>query len=142
MIFKQGYKLTKNPESLLASLIGNMTWMMLLVIPSMALIFKLLYIRRKKLYVEHLVFLFHVHALVLLAGAILMTVRYFTGETNEYDFLILTGLLFFYSFFALKRVYEQGWGKTFLKLILITFSYFFVLLICITVISVVSFLLF
>ena len=142
IIFKQGYKLTKEPESLLTSLIGNLTWMLLLLIPSMALIFKILYIRNKKFYVEHLVFLFHVHAFVLLAGAILMTVRYFLGETNENEFLVLAGLLFFYSFFALKRVYEQGWGKTFFKLILITFSYLFVLVICISAIFMVSFLLF
>lgn len=143
ILFKQGHKLTKDPKSLMFLLISNLTWMMLLLIPSMALIFKLLYIRRKKYYVEHLVFLFHIHAFILLIGTGLLIINYFefTSDQNEF-FLLLIPIFYLYALIAMKKVYGQGWFKTFFKSILILISYFFLLLICFILISVISFILF
>lgn len=143
MFFKQGYKLTKEPKSLIYKLIGNLTWMMLLVIPSMALIFKLLYIRRKKYYVEHLVFLFHVHAFILFVGiSFLIYKQIDPGPLQNYESLGLVSVFYLYALIALKKVYEQGWIKTFFKSILILFFYFIVLFFCMIIISLVSFILF
>jgi hypothetical protein len=143
MVFRQAYKLTKEPKSLIYKLIGNLTWMMLLVIPSMALIFKLLYIRRKKYYVEHLVFLFHIHAFFLFVGVVFLIYKQIEpGPMLEYETLGLISVFYFYSLIALKSVYEQGWIKTFFKSILVLFFYFIVLFFCMIIISVVSFILF
>lgn len=143
MFFKQGYKLTKEPKSLIYKMIGNLTWMMLLVIPSMALVFKLLFIRRKKYYVEHLVFLFHIHAFFLFVGVVFLIYKQFEpGPMLYYEPLGLISVFYLYAFVALKSVYEQGWFKTFFKSILILFFYFIVLLFCTIIISVVSFFLF
>lgn len=143
VFFKQGYKLTKEPKSLLFNLIGNLTWMMLLLIPSMALIFKLLYIRRKKYYVEHLVFLFHIHAFLLFVGVVFLIYKQIEpGPMLDYETLILASIFYLYSFVALKKVYEQGWFKTFFKSIIILFFYFIVLFFCMVIISAVSFILF
>lgn len=143
MVFKQAYKLTKEPKSLIYKLIGNLTWMMLLVIPSMALIFKLLYIRRKKYYVEHLVFLFHIHAFFLFVGVVFLIYKQIEpGPMLEYETLGLISVFYLYALIALKSVYEQGWIKTFFKSILVLFFYFIVLFFCMIIISVVSFILF
>lgn len=141
IIFTQGHKLYKDPRSLVSSLIGNLTWMMLLVIPTMALIFKLIYIRRTKYYVEHLVFLFHVHAFMLLIGTGMFVVYYFTDYNFEQTWW-MTFVPLLYALIGLKVVYKQSWIKTILKMILIAISYFIVLLICFIIISTISFLLF
>lgn len=143
IFFKQGYKLTKDPKSLIYKMIGNLTWMMLLVIPSMALIFKLLYIRRKKYYVEHLVFLFHIHAFFLFIGVIFLILKQIEpGSLQEYQYVGLISIFYLYALIALKKVYGQGWMKTFLKSLFILLFYFIVLFLCIAIISVVSFILF
>lgn len=143
IIFKQAYKLREDPRTLISSLIGNLTWMMLLLIPSMALVFKLLYIRRKKYYVEHLVFLFHVHAFILLMGALMFILFYFIEiDIEEKELFMLLGILALYTIFALKEVYRQSWIKTFLKLFIMLISYMILFFLCMTFISVVSFLLF
>ncbi len=143
MFFKQGYKLTKEPKSLIYKLVGNLTWMMLLVIPSMALIFKLLYIRRKKYYVEHLVFLFHIHAFFLFVGGVFLIYKQIEpGPILEYESFGLISVFYLYALIALKKVYGQGWLKTFFKSFLILFFYFIVLFYCMVIISAVSFILF
>jgi len=143
IIFKQFYKLSKNPRSLISSLIGNLTWMLLLLIPSLALVFKILYIRRKKFYVEHLVFLFHTHAFFLLVGSIILVMQYFEiiEFPEEATPLLILGIAV-YTIIALKKVYRQGWFRTLSKAFIIFISYFILLTICIGIIGTVSFLLF
>lgn len=143
IIFSKAYKFAKNPRSLLSTLIGNLTWMMLLLIPSLALVFKLLYIRRSKFYVEHLVFLFHTHAFVLLVGAVALASQYFEiislpGEAIPWTILGFS----IYTLIAMKMVYKQGLFKTLAKSFVIFISYFILLGICIGIIGIVSFLLF
>ena len=122
VLFKQLHKLMKDPESLIYKMIGNLTWMMLIFIPSMALIFKLLYVRRKKYYVEHLVFLFHTHAFFLFVGTVfLMFMQLELMQPESFQFLGLIFSFYFYVLISLKRVYSQGWIKTFFKLLLILF---------------------
>ena len=143
MMFKKTYKFRKNPRSLITTAIGNLTWMMLLLIPSLALVFKLLYIRRENFYVEHLVFLFHTHAFVLLVGSVILVMQYF--ELIEFPAeafpLFIFGLAI-YTVIALKKVYQQSWFKTFAKAFVIFISYFILLIFCIAIIATVSFLLF
>jgi len=143
IFFKQIHKVRQNPKSLFTSLIGNMTWMLLLLIPSIALIFKLLYIRRDKYYVEHLVFLFHIHAFGLLVGVGLLNLLNFTNFEYEVSYTpwIVLGLIL-YIFIALKQVYEQGWIKTFIKLFMIAISYVIFFVIWFTISAIASFLIF
>jgi hypothetical protein len=143
VLFKQLHKLMKDPESLIYKMIGNLTWMMLIFIPSMALIFKLLYVRRKKYYVEHLVFLFHTHAFFLFVGTVfLMFMQLELMQPESFQFLGLIFSFNFYVLISLKRVYSQGWIKTFFKLLLILMFYFIVLMLCFGIIILVSFILF
>ena len=80
-----------------------------LMMPLSALILKLLYVRRKRFYVEHFVFALHVHSFAFLAGTVIMLARW--------DLLATVLLLWFlvYLFVALKRVYGQGYFRTLLK---------------------------
>ncbi len=142
VFFKQLHKVRQNPKSLVISLIGNMTWMLLLLIPSIALIFKILYIRKNKYYVEHLVFIFHNHAFGLLIGVALVNILNFANMDVDSIPKWMIFIMIIYFAIGLKQVYGQGWIKTLIKLLLIAFSYFILLIIWFAIISLLSFLLF
>jgi len=143
MMFKQGLKITNNPKELITYVFGNLTWMMLVLIPSVALFFKLFYWRRKKFYVEHLVFLFHIHSFSAILGILFFGGVYFFewSTSGTYTRIFIIGSLI-YFFISLKKVYKQSWGKTLLKFFAIMFSYFVIVIICITLLFLISFLLF
>jgi hypothetical protein len=82
---------------------------MFIMLPVYALLLKLLYARRKRYYIEHFIFALHVHAFTFL----LFTIALVTGF--DWAILILSIILPVYTFAAMKRVYQQGYFKTFLK---------------------------
>jgi hypothetical protein len=95
--------------------------------PIFALILKLLYRKKKKLYVEHLVFAFHFFAfalVVLVAGIVVDT---------QYGFLMGIVLFFVYLFLALKRVYADHGAGLFFRFAASGVSYFAIALIAIIV---------
>lgn len=124
LVMRQQLKLVSNPSSFTLFIFGSFTWMVLLMMPAVALMLKLLYIRRKKFYIEHLVFLFHYHSFAFLLLALgLMLSQYWAA---------LSGWLFLgvavYFFWAMKAYYQQGWVKTFIKYCILNFSYLFILI--------------
>lgn len=116
----------KEPGKVIQSFIANTSWMILLLMPALALVLKLLYIRRKKFYVEHLIFLFHYHSAVFVA---------MTAYVLLFDFLpiwLKAGipiLSFLFLLFAMKAYYHQGWLKTFLKFMTLLFFYIVLVLV-------------
>ncbi|MCX6287010.1 MAG: DUF3667 domain-containing protein [Bacteroidetes bacterium] len=90
-----------------------------LLIPVFALLLKLFYIRRKRLYFEHLIFSLHLHAFFFLVLILSLLVEVFIPVSF---FLIMTVFLV-YGFIALKRYYSQTFGKTLSKMFLISLSY-------------------
>jgi len=70
----QSIKFFKSGDSFPAFVLGKMIWMVLLMMPALALILKLLYIRRKRYFVEHLVFSYHYHAFAFIAMSIALLI--------------------------------------------------------------------
>jgi hypothetical protein len=96
---------------------------MFVLLPLFAGILKLLYVRRRRFYVEHAVFALHVHSMAyLLFLAMLLS-----------PWMWLTPVLIpwigLYVFLAMKRVYGQGIIRTALKFSLLGWSYGFLLMI-------------
>jgi hypothetical protein len=75
-------------------------------VPIFALFLKLLYIRRRRFYFEHLVFSLHYFSFVMLAW----TIAAIVGD----DLLVLLTFLaaVVYLLLAMRTVYQQPWGKT------------------------------
>lgn len=96
------------------------------MMPLFAFILKILYVRRKRFYVEHFVFALHTHAFAFLLGTAVLLMNY--------DLLEFVIFLWFsiYLFIALKRVYGQGYVRTFLKYVLLGISYSFLLVFGVT----------
>jgi len=114
IFIRQELRLMTEVGSLVGYFLSKFTWMALLMMPALALILKLLYIRRKRFYVEHLIFSFHYHAFAFLFISVL-------GLTDLWlnTYGILTGvgflLVLIYLYVAMIKVYKQNWFKTFVK---------------------------
>ena len=116
-------RMIQNPESFFQFLLSKLIWLAIILVPALALVLQLLYLRRKRYFVEHLVFSLHYHTL---AFALMGLFFQFSFQHPQYLGWFLL-LIFTYGFLAMKRFYHQSWRKTFLKFgILHTFYFFLV----------------
>jgi hypothetical protein len=113
-------------------LIHSLPQMLFFSLPLLALILKLVYVRRRQFYyVSHGIFSLHLYIFIFIALLFLFSI----GDLNDHlHWTILTFIstiliigLFVYQYLALKNFYRQGWGKTFLKYILINFLFLIVI---------------
>lgn len=138
-IFLQNIRIQKSLKNFLFYTISNILWMVLLMMPMLALALKLLYIRHPYLYIEHLIFSFHTHTFLFLFYSLLLTIGMWVG----YELLSWALLpIAVYLFLAIKRFYGQSWGKTILKFILVNIFYFGVIFIAMIIMAFVSVFLF
>ncbi|MCX6246238.1 MAG: DUF3667 domain-containing protein [Bacteroidetes bacterium] len=90
-----------------------------LLIPFFAALLKLFYIRRKRLYFEHLIFSLHLHAFIFL-----MLILYLLVELIfPVNLFFIAMIILVYGFIALKKYYGQGFGKSLAKMLMISLSY-------------------
>lgn len=150
---RQFFRIIREGDNFLAYLLGNLIWLVALMMPALALLLKLLYIRRRRYFVEHLVFSFHYHAFAF----IIFSIAFFFfgsdmfGATQSEEDINLGGhpahsiallLVLIYLFMAMRRVYLQGIIKTFLKFCVLNVSYLFIFTLCLSLTLVVGALLF
>ena len=93
----------------------------ILMVPFAAMMFAVLYLRRSKYYVEHLVFTLHFGAFSFLALTLAFVIP--GDAVGGIAYLWVAG----YLFFAMKRNYSQGWIKTGFKWLIFGFSYTFLI---------------
>jgi hypothetical protein len=91
------------------------------LMPIFALFLKILYIRGKRLYIEHLIFSVHFHAFIF-AVFILTLLLYSAMDESEWS-LLPCFVIPVYGLLALHRVYENTWFKTTVKAILLSIAY-------------------
>ncbi len=131
---QQVIRIKKDGSSFSSFVLGKLIWMVALMMPALAFTLKILYIRRKKYFVEHLVFSFHYHAFAfLIFTLIFLAIKVFdmTGQElyeDEIAPFIGGGMLvvMIYLFIAMRRVYKQGFFRTFIKYSVLNFSYIFI----------------
>jgi hypothetical protein len=127
-----GLRAMHNPKGFLGSLVQRLTLLAVVLLPVFALILKLLYVRRGRLYVEHLVFGAHVHAAFFVfiialaatgaaAGYAFAERDINVGSIASTTFLAAAGI---YLALAMRRVYGQGVMKTLVKAALLGVCYF------------------
>ena len=111
-----------------SALLHSLPQMLFVSLPLLALILKLIYIRRKQFYyVSHGIFGLHLYvflfiAMLFLFGLSKLNDSLHWGIINSVVSILILGLLV-YEYLALKNFYRQGWLKTFLKFILINLLY-------------------
>lgn len=116
---RQKARIAENPEAYKQHLVGRISLLLFFLVPLFAAELKLLYLRRRVLYVQHVVFSLHVHAFAFLFVAVLMLLgRLWPG----FWWLLLA--LPVYLFLAMRRTYGQSRLKTGVKEFLLTSMHF------------------
>lgn len=141
LVFRQSLKLAFEGSNIVGVILGNLIWMVILMMPALALILKLLYLRADRYFVEHLVFSYHYHAFAFVLFS--LTLLFLTGDgidlsedatgvqlgasgDNYLPWAFL--LVLVYQFISMRKLYGQPWKKTLLKSLLLNFSYLFIFL--------------
>ena len=106
--------------------------MMLFCIPLFAFVLKILYIRQKRFYIEHLVYALNIHAFFYIAVILVVLIsigldRWIPGTPQVLLTLFLCLLVFVQIFLSIRRVYRQGWFMTTFKFAFGGLIYLFVL---------------
>lgn len=125
---KAAYEIGDNDNDKLTQLkkqfISYVSISLFVFLPLFTLFLKLFYVRRKYTYVEHLVFVFHTQTVFFLLSIIFYLVYYF--KPNDYMIGIFLLLFVIYLYLAMRKFYQQRRFKTFLKFVLINFSFFII----------------
>lgn len=98
--------------------LNNLPKLVFLLLPMFALILKLVYVRSKIYYINHLVFALHIHTVFFIFALLPLF------WTEWYTIALTAVLIWAYYYRALMNVYRQGWFKTFIKMHLILGLYF------------------
>ncbi|HEX7516404.1 MAG TPA: DUF3667 domain-containing protein [Chthoniobacterales bacterium] len=111
---------------------SNLSTMMLFCVPLFAFILKILYLRQKRFYIEHLVYALNIHAFFYIAVILVVLIsiglnRWIPGTPQVLLTLFLCLLVFVQVFLSIRRVYRQGWFMTMFKFGFGGFIYLFVL---------------
>lgn len=115
-----------DPEVFVQRAVGNMPIAMFFLLPFLALALGFCYVRKKRFFVEHLVFGMHnqTFTFLCLAAALLMP----TGPVGQWFKAFLVVMPQVYYLIALRRFYRDGWIRTILKGSIVWWLYLMVLL--------------
>lgn len=111
----KGVEAARNPRDFAESLIDQGPYLMFLMLPVFALLLKLLYVRRGRLYVEHMIFSLHVHALTFFAFTVGVLLDQSDVGWLQTTAVWISASPFLYLVLAMSHVYEQGLIKSTLK---------------------------
>lgn len=106
----------------LNNMISKTSIVLFFMLPIFTLFLRLIYIRKKINYTEHLIFTFHLQTVFFL----LLLLTIILNRMFSINFVTIIFLLFFivYLFIAMKKFYQQGFIKTMIKFILLNSMYF------------------
>ena len=132
--FRLQEKLIKDPaaakEDLKEKGLHLIPQVLLLSLPFFALLLKILYARRKRFYyVSHIIFSIHFYIFVYISIIGILVIKElgkiphlgFLDVVRNYSWIIFV----FYLYKAVRNFYEQGRGKTILKLFILSFGLIF-----------------
>src|SRR5438874_1919102 len=116
----------------IATLFSNLPYMMLCCIPLFAFVLKLLYIRRRLFYIDHLIYALHIHTffyagIMLIVLATIGLNRATPGPIAGWVIALLWIAFVVQNFLSIRRVYRQGWFISVFKFLFGGFAYFVVL---------------
>jgi hypothetical protein len=128
-------------ERLVGGFLQYVPMAMFVLLPLFGLVLKLLYYRERRYYVEHFVFLLHLHAFIYLIFTLMLVIG---GAFSVPGWVVAGsyGWIALYILLGMRRVYGQSWPRTLLKYVAVGVVYTTMLSISVPIVLVVSFLLF
>jgi Protein of unknown function (DUF3667) len=129
---KMGEKGTKM-GLFISTLFSNLPYMMLCCIPLFALVLKILYIRRRRFYIDHLIYALHIHTffyagIMLIVLATIGLTRFAPGAIAGWLIALLWIAFVMQIFLSIRYVYRQGWFFSVFKFLFGGFVYLMVLI--------------
>jgi hypothetical protein len=120
-----------NPkQKFLEDLTHNVPKMMFFILPIFAMILKLVYIRKKRYYYEHLIYSFHVHSALFLSVLITKLLSWLVGyvvDVGEWFILLCMIYMVWYIYRSLRTFYGSTRWITLLKMFFLFVCYNIVL---------------
>ncbi|HSS08111.1 MAG TPA: DUF3667 domain-containing protein [Rhodanobacteraceae bacterium] len=123
----------RDPRRLIEAVFSRLPWTLGLLMPLFAVLLKIVYIFKRRLYMEHLMVALHSHAFIfmsLLLLAIVTLLRNWSVASApgvEWVFKLMRDAIWIwlpvYLFLMQKRVYRQGWIMTSIKFTIIGICY-------------------
>src|SRR5436309_4146359 len=122
----------------ISTLFSNLPYMMLCCIPLFALVLKVLYVRKRVFYIDHLVYALHIHSFAYLAIMliVLITIGLNRSIPGAFAGWIIAALWITFAaqiFLSIRRGYRQGWFFTVFKFFLGGFAYLIVLTVALAI---------
>jgi hypothetical protein len=122
----------------ISTLFSNLPYMMLCCIPLFACVLKVLYIRRRIFYIDHLIYALHIHtffytAIMLIVLATIGLNRFAPGAVAGLVIVFLWIAFVTQIFLSIRYVYRQGWFFSILKFLFGGFVYLMVLVIALAI---------
>lgn len=141
---KKGIQFNKYPDpgqKIKEDCIKLIPKMMFLLLPLFAVILKLVYIRKKRFYYEHLIYSFHTHSAIFLSFIVAALLMWLSKFVMEIEWLIGT-IGFFYILWYIYRSLRTFYGSTrwvtLLKVFFLFFCYSMLITLCFILIIAVS----
>jgi hypothetical protein len=122
----------------ITTLFSNLPYMMLCCIPLFALVLKVLYVRKRIFYIDHLVYALHIHSFAYLAIMliVLITIGLNRSIPGTFAGWVIAALWITFAvqvFLSIRRLYRQGWFFTVFKFFLGGFAYLIVLTVALAI---------
>jgi hypothetical protein len=122
----------------ISTLFSNFPYMMLCCIPLFALVLKVLYVRRRFFYIDHLIYALHIHTfayvgIMLIVLATIGLIRAAPGPIAGWTIALLWIAFVVQIFLSIRRVYRQGWFISIFKFLFGGFVYLIVLVFALAV---------
>lgn len=121
IIVDNGKQIERDPAKLWRSLIQHLPQSLFVLLPLFALLLKLMYVFKRRLYVEHLIVALHSHSFLFLCFLLMIVVNVLAGwwpalnTLARINWIVLVCWMPLYLLLMQKRVYGQGWIMTLLK---------------------------
>jgi len=131
---QKGKEIEANPNLMVDKIFDVLPVTTFILLPLVALLFKFWYLFASKYYVEHLILALHNHSFLFVVFLLSMLSNSLAGwlEPSE-EGMVTTAVFWFnislftwtpiYFLLSLKRVYQQSWGMTVAKYMVIGLSY-------------------
>lgn len=125
----------ESSQSISSYIIGQIPGIVFFILPLYALILKLFFWRRGR-YLHHLIHSLHLHAfgffLLGCAWVVALIVPEDDGMTNTAPIMAMF-IASVYVLISFKRVYQRKWLGTIVRYMMIGFTYFFTMIICLVI---------
>src|SRR6266480_3359258 len=130
----------------ISTMFSNLPYMMLCCIPLFACVLKVLYVRRRIFYIDHLIYALHIHTffyagLMLIVLATIGLNRFAPGPIAGWLIALLWIAFVTQIFLSIRFVYRQGWFFSIFKFLFGGFVYLIVLVVALAATFFVTFLL-